>query len=73
MKLNCSETADLLVNVIEAKELVGPDPCSKTPFDSYVRVYLLPDKTTNMQTRVSLCTIFYIYLSVCMVCQGMNQ
>lgn len=47
-----SETADLLVNVMEAKELVGPDPDPHAPFDSYVRVYLLPDKTTNMQTRV---------------------
>ncbi|CAL8105050.1 unnamed protein product [Orchesella dallaii] len=47
-----SETADLLVNVMEAKELVGPDPDPNAPFDSYVRVYLLPDKTTNMQTRV---------------------
>ncbi|XP_035709234.1 synaptotagmin-like protein 5 [Folsomia candida] len=45
------ETADLLVNVMEAKELVGPDPNSLA-FDTYVRVYLLPDKTHNMQTRV---------------------
>lgn len=48
-----SETADLLVNVMEAKELVGPDPNSLA-FDTYVRVYLLPDKTHNMQTRVSM-------------------
>ncbi len=51
-----SETADLIVNVIEGKELVGLDPDPSAPFDSYVRVYLLPDKTTNMQTRVSLYT-----------------
>ena len=48
-----SETADLLVNVIEAKEINGLHPDPSTPFDSYVRVYLLPDKTTNMQTRVN--------------------
>ncbi|CAG7784788.1 unnamed protein product [Allacma fusca] len=47
-----SETADLLVNVIEAKEINGLHPDPTTPFDSYIRVYLLPDKTTNMQTRV---------------------
>ena len=49
-----SETADLLVNVIEAKEINGLHPDPTTPFDSYVKVYLLPDKTTNMQTRVKL-------------------
>src|ERR1700744_1411363 len=48
-----SETADLIVNVIEGKDLLGLDPDPTSPFDSYVRVYLLPDKTTNMQTRVS--------------------
>ncbi|XP_063231914.1 synaptotagmin-12 [Bacillus rossius redtenbacheri] len=44
-----SEAADLLVSVLEAKDLVGPDNSS---VDTYVRVYLLPDKTTSMQTRV---------------------
>ncbi|XP_066995510.2 synaptotagmin-12 [Anabrus simplex] len=49
-RLCFSEAADLVVSVLEAKDLVGPD---KNPFiDTYVRVYLLPDKTTNMQTRV---------------------
>ena len=28
-------------------------PDSNGSIDTYVRVYLLPDKTTNMQTRVS--------------------
>jgi hypothetical protein len=40
--------------VLEAKDLVGPD--SSATIDTYVRVYLLPDKTTNMQTRVSITT-----------------
>ncbi|PSN36730.1 hypothetical protein C0J52_18421 [Blattella germanica] len=44
-----SESSDLVVNVVEAKDLVGPD--NNTNIDTYVRVYLLPDKSTNMQTR----------------------
>ena len=40
-----------MVSVLEAKDLVAPD--SSGSIDTYVRVYLLPDKTTNMQTRVS--------------------
>lgn len=50
-----SEGADLMVNVLEAKDLTSSDvnhPLN-VPLDTYVRVYLLPDKTTNMQTRVS--------------------
>ncbi|XP_013782740.1 synaptotagmin-12-like isoform X4 [Limulus polyphemus] len=45
-----SETEDLIVIVNQARDLVGPDP--NITVDSYVRVFLLPDKTTNMQTRV---------------------
>ncbi|XP_071516703.1 uncharacterized protein [Panulirus ornatus] len=45
-----SDTADLEVVVVEARDLVGPDPHAAV--DSYVRVFLLPDKSTNMQTRV---------------------
>ncbi|XP_066955777.1 synaptotagmin-12-like [Macrobrachium rosenbergii] len=44
------DTADLEVLVVEGKDLVGPDP--HVAVDSYVRVFLLPDKSTNMQTRV---------------------
>ncbi|KAK6617946.1 hypothetical protein RUM44_002388 [Polyplax serrata] len=47
-----SECADLSVSVLEAKDLVGPDPENQTLMDTYVRVNLLPDKTTNIQTRV---------------------
>ncbi|XP_054268372.1 synaptotagmin-12-like [Macrosteles quadrilineatus] len=49
-----SEVADLMVNVLEAKDLVSSDVNhpQHQPLDTYVRVYLLPDKTTNMQTRV---------------------
>jgi hypothetical protein len=40
-----------VVSVLEAKDLVASD--NNGSIDTYVRVYLLPDKTTNMQTRVS--------------------
>ncbi|XP_069677708.1 synaptotagmin-12-like isoform X2 [Periplaneta americana] len=46
-----SDSADLVVSVLEAKDLVGGTDNSSS-LDTYVRVYLLPDKTTNMQTRV---------------------
>jgi C2 domain. len=45
-----SDSSDLVVNVLEGKDLVGSD--NNPSIDTYVRVYLLPDKTTNMQTRV---------------------
>ncbi|XP_022238779.1 synaptotagmin-6-like [Limulus polyphemus] len=45
-----SETEDLIVIVNKARNLIGPDPNMNV--DSYVRVFLLPDKTTNMQTRI---------------------
>ncbi|KAG8279041.1 Synaptotagmin-12 [Homalodisca vitripennis] len=49
-----SESADLMVNVLEAKDLCSSDVNhpAHMPLDTYVRVYLLPDKSTNMQTRV---------------------
>ncbi|GFG33661.1 hypothetical protein Cfor_11711 [Coptotermes formosanus] len=46
-----SDSADLVVSVLEAKDLVASD--NNGSIDTYVRVYLLPDKTTNMQTRTN--------------------
>ncbi|XP_054720462.1 synaptotagmin-12-like [Uloborus diversus] len=45
-----SETEDLIVIINRARDLVGPIPNSVV--DSYIKVFLLPDRTTNMQTRV---------------------
>ncbi|XP_067137321.1 synaptotagmin-12-like isoform X1 [Centruroides vittatus] len=45
-----NETEDLMVLVNQARDLVGTEP--NVPVDSYVRVFLLPDKSTNMQTRI---------------------
>jgi len=39
--------------VEEATELVVGSESSQQP-DTYVRVFLLPDKSTNMQTRVKI-------------------
>lgn len=47
----CSECGDVIVNVLEAKDLIGPAKDDNL-IDSYVKVFLLPDKTTNVQTRV---------------------
>lgn len=46
-----SECSDLIVNVLEAKDLVAPSN-DETPVDTYVRVVLLPEKTASAQTRV---------------------
>ena len=53
-----SESKDLEVYVEEARELVINAESSQRPNTS-VRVFLLPDKTTNMQTRVR--TTQYIF------------
>ncbi|GLV35761.1 Synaptotagmin 12 [Carabus blaptoides fortunei] len=45
-----SECSDLAVSVLEAKDLIGPN--KEEPMDTYIRVYLLPDKSTNLQTRL---------------------
>lgn len=50
--LSFSETEDLIVIINRARDLVGPIPNSIV--DSYVKVFLLPDRSTNMQTRVSI-------------------
>jgi hypothetical protein len=47
-----SDFADLMVSVLEAKDLVDPD--SNGSIGMYVTVYLLQDKTTNMQASVSI-------------------
>ncbi|XP_064490179.1 synaptotagmin-12-like [Ornithodoros turicata] len=44
------DTEDLIVTILKGRDLVGPDP--SVPVDSYIRLYLLPDKSTNIQTRV---------------------
>ncbi|GFY54506.1 synaptotagmin-12 [Trichonephila inaurata madagascariensis] len=45
-----TETEDLIVIINRARDLVGPIPNSIV--DSYIKVFLLPDRSTNMQTRI---------------------
>ncbi|BET02087.1 Hypothetical protein NTJ_14905 [Nesidiocoris tenuis] len=49
-----SECGDLVVNVIEAKDLVCKDMMTTQDqiLDTFVTVYLLPTRTSDMQTRV---------------------
>lgn len=46
-----SECCELVTNVLEAKDLVGPST-EGNRMDSYVRVVMLPDKSVNAQTKV---------------------
>lgn len=47
------EGAELIVTVLEAKELQGPAD-SDDVLDTFVRIYLVPDEERAMQTKVSL-------------------
>lgn len=43
---------DLIVTVLEAKELIGPSDCE--PMNTFVRIYIVPDETGAMQTKVRI-------------------
>lgn len=49
-----SDNQEMVANVLEAKDLRPPATISNpdTPMDTYIRIFLLPDKTTNIQTKV---------------------
>lgn len=44
--------AELIVTVLEAKELLRP-PDTDDALDTFVRIYLVPDEERAMQTKVS--------------------
>lgn len=44
------EGAELIVTVLEAKELLGPP--DEDTMDTFVRIYLVPDEGRAMQTKV---------------------
>lgn len=46
------EGIELVLTVMEAKELIGPANAEK--FDTFVRIYLVPDETGASQTKVSV-------------------
>lgn len=47
-----------MVTVLEAKELSGPPECD--PMNTFVRIYIVPDETGAMQTKVSVFKIFQL-------------
>lgn len=44
------EGIELVLTVMEAKELIGPPDAEK--FDTFVRIYMVPDDTHPQQTKV---------------------
>lgn len=42
---------ELMLTVMEAKELIGPQ--TSESFDTFVRIYLVPDEPGALQTKVS--------------------
>ena len=48
------EGIELVVTVMEAKELIGP--ANAETFDTFVRMYLVPDETGALQTKVCAMT-----------------
>lgn len=48
---------DLVVTVLEAKELTGP--VDVDTMDTFVRIYLVPDENGALQTKVNLTLISY--------------
>lgn len=44
------EGIELILTVMEAKELIGPANAEK--FDTFVRIYMVPDDSGALQTKV---------------------
>lgn len=44
------EGIELILTVMEAKELIGPANADK--FDTFLRIYMVPDEGGALQTRV---------------------
>ena len=56
--MSYSECGDLVVSVIEGKDLMCNEH-SQALLDTFVCVYLLPERTANMQTRVKSLFCFF--------------
>lgn len=46
------EGIELILTVMEAKELIGPANADK--FDTFVRIYMVPDESGALQTKVKM-------------------
>lgn len=55
------EGIELILTVMEAKELIGPANAEK--FDTFVRIYMVPDEGGSLQTKVSDKTKFRMKIS----------
>lgn len=45
------EGIELILTLMEAKELIGP--ANVEHFDTFVRIYLVPDESEALQTKVN--------------------
>lgn len=52
------EGIELVLTVMEAKELIGPPDAEQ--FDTFVRIYMVPDETVAQQTKVYIISFYSI-------------
>lgn len=52
---------ELVITLMEAKDLIGPSNVDE--FDTFVRIYLVPDDQAPLQTKVSAKSIYSINVS----------
>lgn len=57
------EGIEIVLTVMEAKELIGPPDAEQ--FDTFVRIYMVPDETVAQQTKVCHSIPFHLCMSVC--------
>lgn len=55
------EGIELVITLMEAKDLIGPSNADE--FDTFVRIYLVPDDQAPLQTKVSAKSIYSINVS----------
>lgn len=56
------EGIELVLTVMEAKELIGPPDAEQ--FDTFVRIYMVPDETVAQQTKVYIIPFHSIQLNL---------
>lgn len=56
------EGMELVITLMEAKDLIGPSNADDE-FDTFVRIYLVPDDQAPLQTKVSAKSINFINMS----------
>lgn len=62
------EGIELVITLMEAKDLIGPSNADE--FDTFVRIYMVPDDQAPLQTKVSAQTApFHFMNKMCRHCQ----